>query len=381
MRADARPGDVLVLLGPAHEPELRALARRGAPWGLVTIWFVTDLGVDPLAPTVEADHVVRVATTADDGTVGLVLAYHLLWELTHVVFEHPGLLGADVADEPEACVTCSDEARIAEVQSVADDDRVGALRRLHGAGRDRPRRRSRARQPGPGARRRRHRPHRGAVVSGTDFLYPFIEGDERDADALLADLATSARGKVRESARLRAETLERCATELAATAVAMAHAFRRGGRLFTFGNGGSATDARLVAERFRSTDSPARPLPALCLCDAPAVITALANDVGFDLVFARSLDAIGRAGDVALGCSTSGGSRNVLHALETAHAKGMVTVGVAGYDGGAMATSADLDHCLVVRSQSVHRIQEAQAALFGRLWARVHDELEREDAP
>jgi D-sedoheptulose 7-phosphate isomerase len=214
-------------------------------------------------------------------------------------------------------------------------------------------------------------------VTDSDFLYPFIEGDERDASALLADLAASAREKVRESASLRAETLERCAAALSATAGAMAGAFRGGGRLFTFGNGGSSTDARLAADRFGRVGPEVRPLPTLCLTDAPAVLTALGNDVGFDLVFARELEAFGRSGDIALGCSTSGGSQNVLRAFSVAHDRGMVTVGLAGYDGGAMAASDALDHCLVVHSQSVHRIQETQGALLADLSQRVQRELAR----
>ena len=218
-------------------------------------------------------------------------------------------------------------------------------------------------------------------MSGTDFLYPFIEADERDVDGLLADLASSAREKALESARLREETAARCADELVRTAEAMGRAFRRGGRLFTFGNGGSATDARLAADRFGRTRTPSGELPAVCLTDSPAVLTALGNDVGFDLVFARSLEAIGGEGDLALGCSTSGGSRNVLRAFAIAHARGMLTVGLAGYDGGAMADSDDVDHCLVVRSQSVHRIQEAQAALLADLVSRVRAELAGEARP
>jgi D-sedoheptulose 7-phosphate isomerase len=218
-------------------------------------------------------------------------------------------------------------------------------------------------------------------VSGTDFLYPFIEADERDVDGLLADLARSARDKALESARLREETAARCADELSRAAEAMARGFRGGGRLFTFGNGGSATDARLAAERFGRASAPSGELPAMCLTDAPAVLTALGNDVGFDLVFARTLDAIGRGGDLALGCSTSGGSHNVLRAFAVAHERGMLTIGLAGYDGGAMAESADVDHCLVVRSQSVHRIQEAQAALLADLASRVGDVLDERARP
>jgi D-sedoheptulose 7-phosphate isomerase len=161
----------------------------------------------------------------------------------------------------------------------------------------------------------------------------------------------------------------------------MAETFRHGGRLFTFGNGGSCTDARLAADRFGGAAGNRQPLPALCLAEAPAVLTALANDVGFDIVFARQLEAFGRAGDIAFGCSTSGGSHNVLRAFAAARHRGMLTVGLAGYDGGAMAASRDVDHCLVVRSQSVHRIQEAQGALVAELSARVQRRLAESCAP
>jgi D-sedoheptulose 7-phosphate isomerase len=212
-------------------------------------------------------------------------------------------------------------------------------------------------------------------MNDTDFLYPFIDGDERDPDALLADLAASARQKAGESAQLRSQTLAACADLLVRASAAMAESFRSGGRLFTFGNGGSCADAQLAADRFGHGSCTGPALPTLCLADAPAVLSALGNDVGFDLVFARELDAFGQVGDIALGFSTSGGSQNVLRAFRVARDRGMVTVGLSGYGGGAMAASDDLDHCLVVHSQSVHRIQEAQAALVGDLASRVHREI------
>jgi D-sedoheptulose 7-phosphate isomerase len=102
------------------------------------------------------------------------------------------------------------------------------------------------------------------------------------------------------------------------------------------------------------------------------VLTALANDVGFELVFARQLAAHATADDIALGVSTSGDSRNLVVAFADAAARGLLTVGLAGYDGGAMAESADVRHCIVVRSDSVHRVQETQAALAFELWCAVH---------
>jgi D-sedoheptulose 7-phosphate isomerase len=208
----------------------------------------------------------------------------------------------------------------------------------------------------------------------TGFLYPFIESEERHAAPLMAQLAASARAKMAESRALRVATLEGCDRLLGDAAEAMAARFQRGGRLLAFGNGGSATDAEGTIALFANPPR-GRPLPAMSLVDDRAVLTALANDVGFDLVFSRQVIAIGRAGDIAVGFSTSGDSVNVLRALEEASRRRLVTVGLCGYEGGAMATSEAVDYCLVVRSDSVHRIQEAQDALVWRLWSIVQRHL------
>jgi len=216
------------------------------------------------------------------------------------------------------------------------------------------------------------------VPEGTDFLYPFIEGDERDADALLADLGRSAAAKAEESVRLRSATLTRSRGDLDAAATAIAGAFAGGGRLFTFGNGGSSTDAASLATLFARPPW-GRALPARGLVEDTAIVTALGNDVGFELVFSRQLIAHGVAGDIAVGFSTSGSSRNVLTAFAEARGRGIVTVGLAGYDGGEMAASPDVQHCLVVRSDSVHRVQETQAAVGFALWTAVQAALGVDD--
>ncbi len=209
----------------------------------------------------------------------------------------------------------------------------------------------------------------------TDFLYPFIEADERDSAPLLADLARSAQGKWEQSTRLREDTLASCREQLQEVARAMAERFAAGGQLFSFGNGGSATDADGVAQLF--TKPPwGQPLPARSLAADQAVLTALSNDIGFDVVFSRQLIAYARAGDIAFGTSTSGNSENLLMAFAEAEKRGMLTVGLAGYDGGRMAASEDLEHCIVVRSDSVHRIQEAQTSVAHTLWALVQEDLE-----
>ena len=208
----------------------------------------------------------------------------------------------------------------------------------------------------------------------TGFLYPFIEAEERDGAALVADLARSARSKMTESRALRTATLERCRDEVDAAATAMSACFLRGGRLLAFGNGGSATDASGAVDLFRNPPH-GRPLPALSLVDDQAVLTAVSNDVGFELVFSRQVIAHGRAGDIAVGFSTSGDSVNLLRAFEEAAHRDLLTIGLSGYEGGSMAASDAIHHCLVVRSESVHRIQEAQDALVLELWSSVQAQL------
>jgi len=208
------------------------------------------------------------------------------------------------------------------------------------------------------------------VSERTDFLYPFIEGEGDDPAALLADLARSAESKADESAALATATLTACDHELDRIATAMADRLRGGATLFTFGNGGSSTDADTVAALFAQPPV-GRAFPARNLASDPAVLTALANDVGFDLVFARQLMAHARPSDIALGISTSGDSRDVLVAFAEAKQAGLLTVGLAGYEGGSFATSADVDHCLVVHAASVHRIQETQAVMSFELWDRI----------
>ena len=223
----------------------------------------------------------------------------------------------------------------------------------------------------------------------TDFLYPFIEGDETDSASLLRDLAASAGGKWAQSSTLRAETLERCEEQLRTVAAAMAERFSAGGRLYAFGNGGSAADAEGVAQLYTQPPSTAlgtrrpagRPLAARSLAEDQAVLTALSNDIGFDVVFSRQLIAHGRATDIAMGFSTSGNSENLLVAFAEARKQGMLTVGLSGYDGGRMAADPNLEHCLVVRSDSVHRIQESQASLTHVLWAYVQEALASSPLP
>ena len=110
------------------------------------------------------------------------------------------------------------------------------------------------------------------------------------------------------------------------------------------------------------------PLPAFSLASDTSVLTALANDVGVEVVFARQLGAFGTKNDIAVGLSTSGNSANLVRAFDEAARRGMLTVGLAGYDGGKMAELDSIDYLFVAPSSSVHRIQEAQTTTYHVLW-------------
>ena len=212
----------------------------------------------------------------------------------------------------------------------------------------------------------------------TNFLYPFIDAEEDDPESLLADLAASAQAKAAESLALRRSTLEANADLLETAASEMGRRFAAGGRMFTFGNGGSCTDSTTLARLFARPPlgNPGKSLPAWSLTADQAIVTALGNDVGFELVFARQLIARAKPGDIAIAMSTSGNSPNLLSALAEARQRGLYTIGFAGYDGGAFANNPNVDTCFVVESDSVHRIQEVQAALVWRLWSEVQDALD-----
>jgi D-sedoheptulose 7-phosphate isomerase len=212
------------------------------------------------------------------------------------------------------------------------------------------------------------------MSSGMEALYPFLYEETAGLDAVMEAVSRSTAEKAAEIVAVRRTVAECFGELLEVCARAMAARFSAGGRLLTFGNGGSSTDAAAVAGVFLAGGGGGRPLPALALTADVAVLTALGNDVGFDVVFARQVAAMGRPGDIALAVSTSGGSENVIRALQEAGRRRLLTVGLAGYDGGRMA-EAGLDFLFAVPSSSVHRIQEAQTTLYHVLWTLVQAEL------
>lgn len=248
----------------------------------------------------------QLTPSADDPFVRQELAetaYHLLWELVHVFFDHRGLL----------------EGR--------------AARRTHDTG-------------------------------ASSFLYPFLGEAETDLGAVLADVRESVLLKAAEIGALRAQTLTEGREELAAAAAGLRTRLDAGGRVLALGNGGSATDAMDAAADLRTPPRgwPAR--AALDLTEDPSILTAIANDIGVEALFARQVIAHGRERDVLLALSTSGNSTNVIAALAEARRRGVETIAMVGYDGGQVAGDRLADHVIVTRSEHIPRIQEAQASAW-----------------
>lgn len=184
--------------------------------------------------------------------------------------------------------------------------------------------------------------------------------------------------KARESADLKLQFFDENAALLERAVRDLAERLRRGGHLWTMGNGGSACDAQHVAVEFMHPIIEKRkPFPATALSADVATLTAIGNDADFSHVFARQLDLLARPDDIALGISTSGASANVVRALKRARELRLLTIGFAGRDGGRMPEVCD--HCFTVKSWSIHRIQETHTALLHLLWDLTHVAMGEDD--
>ena len=204
-------------------------------------------------------------------------------------------------------------------------------------------------------------------------LYPFLHGGKRDAAAVRRGLLDSVRQKADDSVAAKQCYFAANADAVIAAAEAIAGVYRGQGRMFSMGNGGSSCDAAHFAVEFQHPVTAGRPaLTAVNLAADMAMVTAVGNDVGFGHIFLRQVIALARRGDGLIGFSTSGSSENLLAAFAKAKELGVTTIGLAGHDGGRMAQSPDLDHCLVVPSGSIHRIQETHLAIYHILWDLVH---------
>ena len=212
-----------------------------------------------------------------------------------------------------------------------------------------------------------------AESSSLKELYPFLHGQRQDPAALRTALIASTLQKAEDSVAVKQRFFADHAQQVVAAAEAIAGVYRAHGRMFSMGNGGSSCDASHFAVEFLHPVTTGRPaLTAVNLASDMAMVTAVGNDVGFAHIFLRQLVALARPGDGVVGFSTSGNSENILDAFEKAKVIGCVTIGLAGHEGGKMARSPHLDHCLVVPSASIHRIQETHLAIYHILWDLVH---------
>jgi D-sedoheptulose 7-phosphate isomerase len=204
----------------------------------------------------------------------------------------------------------------------------------------------------------------GHDVGQAGFLYPFL-GQEKQATAdVHGEVANSIQMKAADDAKLREQVAREESEQIANACSAIAERLRRGGKLIIFGNGGSATDANDWAIDCVAPPAGGRPIPAVSLSLEPANISAIANDVGTDVIFLRQLIAQARPSDIAIGISTSGGSRNVIMALEEARKRNILTVALLGYDGGEIARRRRADLPIIVHCDYIPRIQEVQASVY-----------------
>ena len=244
--------------------------------------------------------------------------YHVLWELVHVFLDH---------GDP---TTRNDHAAASE---VADQERA---------------------------------------------LYPFLF-DDRTPPALERarhEVEQSVRAKCEDICTLRRSVVDALADRIVQAGLEISARIRRGGRLLAFGNGGSATDAQdAAADCMTAPLGGWRRVPAIALTNDVGVVTAVANDVGFEHVYARQVMACGRAADIALGISTSGASRSIIAGLEAAKTRGLMTIALSGHDGGALARSSAVDVCLTVPSDYTPRIQEVHATVLHVFCELVEREL------
>jgi D-sedoheptulose 7-phosphate isomerase len=204
----------------------------------------------------------------------------------------------------------------------------------------------------------------GYEVGESGFLYPFLGQEKQKTGDLVSEVAASIRMKVQDDSALRVQVAREQAEQISSAALAIHDRLLKGGKLILFGNGGSATDANDWAIDCVLPPSGYRPVPAVSLSLEPANITAVANDVGTEVIFLRQLIAQARPEDVAIGISTSGGSRNIIMALEEARKRKMLTVALLGYDGGEIKRQGLADFPIVVECDYIPRIQEVQASIY-----------------
>lgn len=209
----------------------------------------------------------------------------------------------------------------------------------------------------------------------SQLLYPMLREQPSVDAAVITELSRAPLQKSAESNALRYQLFDASADQIVSCARAISTAVAGGGRVLACGNGGSATSAADIVSELLRPSGAGPAIGALSLTADIAVVTAIGNDVSYDDVFVRQLLALGRSGDVVLAISTSGNSENLVRAVREARRLRMLTVGIAGHDGGRMRADGVVDHLFIVPSTSVHRIQEVQTTLYHLLFELVQQHL------
>jgi len=326
--AIARPEDIVAGFGPpngdgAVERKLSRLAAKGC----LPIAFQGAVNSDSSA-AIEANQ--RLNPACDDLSVYrelIEVAYHTLWETVHVFLERHS----------------SPVAHGVEPSAKAKD------------------------------------------LGAAGFLYPFLsQTDSKTPEQMFDQVEGSIGAKATETNRLIKAFSDHHLDHLIEIASRITERIEEGRQLLIFGNGGSATDANDLAlallENGASEDAAAPAPTAISLAREPAVLSALANDVGIEAVFSRQLAGLASPFDVAIGFSTSGGSLNLIEAFEEASKRDLLTMAILGHDGGEIVRRKLVDYALVVDSVEIPRIQEVQATIYHLLVELINQQLERSAA-
>jgi D-sedoheptulose 7-phosphate isomerase len=204
----------------------------------------------------------------------------------------------------------------------------------------------------------------GHDVGAAGFLYPFLGTTVQETSGLVPQVASSIRSKARADEGLRAAVADQAGDTIVSAVRAMQQRIAVGGKVLLLGNGGSATDATDWA--LDCIDSPKGypPIAALSLAADAPTMSAIANDVGQESTFVRQVIALAQPNDVIIAITTSGGSANVVAALIEARRRHLLTIGLAGYDGGEIARRQLADFTIVVPSDYIPRIQEVHASVY-----------------
>lgn len=178
----------------------------------------------------------------------------------------------------------------------------------------------------------------------------------------------------KDSIRVKEDAFQQNAEKISTVVDEIVKCFKNGGKILLFGNGGSAADSQHMAAEFIGRfQKERRPLPAIALTTDSSILTALGNDYSFDIIFARQIEGLGKKGDVALGISTSGNSKNVIEGIQKAKELGLKTITLTGCDGGKLAPLSDIN--LNVSSQVTARIQESHLCLYHTICELVESQF------